>query len=412
VTSAHPVQAERTPARPRLLVVPHIYASDIVVREIELARRMTNAFDVFILAWRDPQHIDDGSVIRRRARQAATVLAAAFNRNSIQPMSPNVSLIQVPTWQPLLLQKILGNRAASALCTWRNHRMLRKIVQKLGITHLLLANDNFGVQRIPGVRIFFDIVDWFPEESCSPRLLAQVRNKIAAHSRQVDSMFAVSDPLRDKLLQDCNVATVALPNGADIQALRAVPAARVQALRAKLGLQDKFVFGYIGNHGSFTGVDLAVNAFLAVRQQMPDAVLLIVGPSALWASLLHANRNSGVVATGPVPPDEVADYFRAIDVGILAQGKTTGTDFAFQIKMVEYSACRKIVVCTPLLTWQRLAWPNVILAQPSVAEWAEALLRARSMSWDPAWDSVIEEFDWQVLANRAAAVMLAAEPGH
>jgi hypothetical protein len=90
-----------------------------------------------------------------------------------------------------------------------------------------------------------------------------------------------------------------------------------------------------------------------------------------------------VIATGNVAPAEIADYFNAIDIGILAQGKTTGTDFAFQIKVVEYSACRKCVVSTPLLTWQRLAWPNILLAEPNPGAWADAFVQARSMRWQP-----------------------------
>src|SRR4029077_19979930 len=112
--------------------------------------------------------------------------------------------------------------------------------------------------------------------------------------------------------------------------------------------------------------------------------LLIIGPADTWSSLLEANRTAGVIATGSVAPAEIAEYFNAIDMGILAQGQSTGTDFAFQIKVVEYSACRKCVVSTPLLNWQRLAWPNVILTKANVQAWADALVQARAMSWEPS----------------------------
>jgi glycosyltransferase involved in cell wall biosynthesis len=219
-------------------------------------------------------------------------------------------------------------------------------------------------------------------------------------------MFAVSEPLCEKLEREWGLHAQPLPNGADIARLRSVSPAKVSALRRRLGIESEFAIGYIGNHGSFTGVDLAVNAFLAARSRIPKAKLLIIGPADSWSRLLEAHRNEGVIATGGVAPAEIAEYFNAIDLGILAQGKTTGTDFAFQIKAVEYSACRKCVVSTPLLTWQRLAWPNVLLAEPKPAAWADAFVQACSMSWQPAWDRIVEEYDWQALADSAAKTML------
>ena len=74
--------------------------------------------------------------------------------------------------------------------------------------------------------------------------------------------------------------------------------------------------------------------------------------------------------------------------------------------MVEYSACRKCVVSTPLLNWQRLAWPNIILAEANPQTWADAFVQARGMSWEPAWDRIVEAYDWQVLADIAAKAMI------
>jgi glycosyltransferase involved in cell wall biosynthesis len=222
----------------------------------------------------------------------------------------------------------------------------------------------------------------------------------------VEAVFAVSTGLCEKLERDYGVKALPLPNGADLGRLRSVAPEKVSALRQRLGIAKNFAIGYIGNHGSFTGVDLAVNAFLAARKRIPDAKLLIIGPAEIWKQLLDAHRTAGVIATGSIAPKEIAEYFNAIDIGILAQGKTTGTDFAFQIKVVEYSACRKCVVSTPLLTWQKLAWPNIILAEANPHAWADAFVRARSMSWQPAWDRIVEPYDWQAIADNAASTMI------
>jgi len=134
--------------------------------------------------------------------------------------------------------------------------------------------------------------------------------------------------------------------------------------------------------------------------------LLLVGPAEYWRDRIEAARGEGVIWTGAVAPAEVATYFNALDVGVLAQEKTLGTELAFQIKVVEYSACRKFVVSTPLLTWERLAWPNVFLAELRVDAWVDALLRARRSDWRPEWDALVEPYDWNALADRIASVML------
>jgi glycosyltransferase involved in cell wall biosynthesis len=394
--------------KPRLLVIPHIYADDIAVREIELARRLTSRFDVFVFKWRDALHEGGKSVLTRRLRQVRVALSAGLSSRSQYATRNGLQMVEVPVWQPLLLRRLLGIETALAVCKLLNRDTLRSVVRDLEITHLLLANELFGVERIPGVRSFFDVVDWFPEDPVSADRLARIRTNLQGVSRNVDCVFAVSTGLCEKLGRECGVQALPLPNGADLGGLRSVAPAKVSALRQRLGIAKNFAIGYIGNHGSFTGVDLAVNAFLAARQRIPDAKLLIIGPADIWRHLLDAHRTAGVIATGSIAPEEIAEYFNAIDLGVLAQGKSTGTDFAFQIKVVEYSACRKCVVSTPLLTWQRLAWPNIILAEANPQTWADAFVQARSMSWEPAWDQIVEAYDWQAIADRAAKTMIGA----
>ena len=392
--------------KPRLLVVPHIYADDIAVREIELARRLGRSFEVFVLGWQDVHRVQAPSLLLRRVRQLKVAIGAAFNSPREPVSEDGFVLVESPVLQPVLFKRILGAELAQSLCQLRNRKFLRSLLHDLRITHLLLANDNFGVERIPGVRTFFDFVDWFPEERMRASRLKKIRANLRSIAANAEGVFGVSEPLCEKLERECAIEPIPVPNGADLSGLRSVPPTRVQELRRSLGLQSRFVIGYVGNHGRFTGVDLVVNAFLAVRSRLPDAALLIVGPADPWREILEAHRLDGVIATGGVPPDEIGVYFNAIDLGILAQEKTTGTDYAFQIKVVEYSACRKCVVSTPLCTWQRLRWPNVLLAEPDPLVWADAFVRARSIRWQADWDRIVEPYDWAVLADKVAAIML------
>lgn len=394
--------------KPRLLVVPHIYAEDISIREIEFAKRLSSQFDVFVLKWRDALHVDSNSAFVRRLRQFRVAASAAFHaQKTLAPIS-GFTPVEIPALQPILLRRILGSARAMEFCQSRNRAALLSVVKAHQIAYALFAAELFSTARIPGVRSAFDIVDWFPEQEHSAGRLAEIRATLREIASNMDVMFAVSEPLCEKLRRECGVAALALPNGADLGKLRGVVPEKTNALRAMLGIGDSFVIGYIGNHGPYTGVDLVVKAFLAAKPRLPDAKLLIIGPAHCWQSLLDANRGNGVIVTGGVPPAEISTYFNALDVGVLAQGVTTGTDFAFQIKVVEYSACRKIVVSTPLETWKRLAWPNVLLAEPNPGAWADAFVKARTMSWQSEWDRFVEPHDWSILSNRIAGALLAA----
>lgn len=397
--------------KPRLLVVPHIYAEDISVRELEFARRLVSRFEVFVLKWRDALHVDAASSAIRRVKQFSVAASSALRFSGGIAFRDGFTTVELPVWQPILLHRLLGPARALAFCQWRNHRALKKIITERGITHVLYASELFGTERIPNIRAAFDVVDWFPEHEYSADRVEEVRASHRRIAAQMDMVFAVSEPLCEKLLRESSIAALPLPNGADLARLRSCAAEEVRGVRAKLGVAGKFVIGYIGNHGPFTGVDLVIKAFLAARDRLPDAALLIIGPAKHWQGLLDANRSNGVIATGGVSPVEVGMYFNALDVGVLAQGITTGTDYAFQIKVVEYSACSKIVVSTPLETWKRLAWPNVLLAEPNAAAWADAFVQARTMRWQSDWDRFVEPYDWSILANRIADALLAAPAG-
>src|ERR1700676_3605132 len=107
-----PAAPKNGSARPRLLVVPHIYAENISVREIEFARRLTHRFDVYCLSWKDALHIEGESILKRRWKQFRTALGAALARQTLRPASDGVTYIAAPVLQPILTQRFVGSLRA------------------------------------------------------------------------------------------------------------------------------------------------------------------------------------------------------------------------------------------------------------------------------------------------------------
>ena len=101
----------------------------------------------------------------------------------------------------------------------------------------------------------------------------------------------------------------------------------------------------------------------------------------------------------PVSPDEAAAWFHATDIGVLPFEPCPFTHNALPLKVLEYGAARKTVLASPLKELQTLQLPHVRLLPLERQAWAQALLdEAHSPTpWEPAWDAVIERYDWPVL---------------
>lgn len=394
---------------PRLLVVPHLPSRTIRIRATELARALAAHAEVFCLEWEDAQHQDAGALLIRKARQFRAGLASLVARRRIRRGEDGVTYVSTRIWQPILFRYFFGADRALRLARRANTRALARLAAELGAKHILLASVMFDVPEAPGVQVLYDLVDWFEEDRAPAAVIEETRRYLEQVARRARAVFAVSMPLAEKVSREFGVRAIPLPNGADLAALRAAPPEAVRAVRNRWGLAGRYVVGYIGNHGSFTGIDFVLEMFHRVRRRMPDAALFIVGPFDYWKGRIPWPPEPGVVFTGPVEPCEMPAYFNAIDLGLLAQPASAGTEFAFQLKVVEYSACRKFVVSTPLETWKRLAWPNVLLVPLEPDAWAEAVARARASTWDSNWDRLVEPYDWRRLAARVAEQMTAAE---
>lgn len=394
--------------KPRLLVVPHLYTQKLRVREIELARRLTKHFDVHCLKWNDAFFADSDWRPKERLKRVHIGLQSLLTKTNVTKGDEGITYVEIPMVQALVLKNLVGLRLAVHLAQKYNTRVLVDIAHKLQITHLLLSSGHFHTPSASGMRIFCDIVDWFDEAHSPHWIRKRAMADLKAMAREADLIFAVSPSLSERLHAMYGVESSPLPNGADVAALRSVPAERVAEVRRRWGITDKFVIGYIGNHGSFTGVDFMIRVHHLLQRRMPDAVLFIVGPAGYWKSTLKSRLQEGVVFTGSISPSEINAYFNAVDVGLLAQAPTPGTNYAFQIKMVEYAASRKFTVSTPLEVWKRMAWPNVSLVVANEEQWVEAIAKVRGRSWQSDWDRLVESYDWQIVADHLAAKILSA----
>jgi glycosyltransferase involved in cell wall biosynthesis len=139
-----------------------------------------------------------------------------------------------------------------------------------------------------------------------------------------------------------------IPNGVDTDLFSPQDPRK---LRTELSLSDAFVVGYAGGLKSFIDLEPAFKALQSLQGIM-EVKMLVVGEEgdfkrnvALAAKYGLADR---VVFTGFVPRLDLPWLMSAMDVCLVAKTVLPATDRMLPLKLLEYMACEKPVISTPL----------------------------------------------------------------
>lgn len=135
---------------------------------------------------------------------------------------------------------------------------------------------------------------------------------------------------------------VITPTGVDLDLFGASEAeAEGRALRSRLGLDGRFVVGWVGSFRPFHSVHRAVRAVAG----MPGTSLLLVGdgPQRRATEELAAELGVHVVCTGTVPHTRLPAHLAAMDMGLVL-GPVQGPFHYSPLKLAEYLASELPVV--------------------------------------------------------------------
>jgi glycosyltransferase involved in cell wall biosynthesis len=129
------------------------------------------------------------------------------------------------------------------------------------------------------------------------------------------------------------------PTGVDLNLF--APRSGPSKVREELGLQERFVVGWVGSFRRFHALEQAIDAVARVE----NAVLLMVGDGPERARIRRLARDRGVTVkfTGTVPHAELPDYLAAMDVALVLA--SPGQVFHYSpLKLAEYLAAGLPVV--------------------------------------------------------------------
>lgn len=141
-----------------------------------------------------------------------------------------------------------------------------------------------------------------------------------------------------------------LPLGVDTNLFK--PNIDANGLRHEWGLNGQVVM-FIGTLPVFSGLDTFIPKFKYVLKEFPDAKLMIVGDgeqrSLLEGIIATSGLEDSVIIAGLQPHESIPQYINLADVCISTFPVSGATKDAYPTKVMQYMACGKPVVSTPLL---------------------------------------------------------------
>ncbi|MHB1416435.1 MAG: glycosyltransferase, partial [Chloroflexota bacterium] len=242
----------------------------------------------------------------------------------------------------------------------------------------------------------------------NPGYAAEIDRIEGAYISRADGIAAISSVLRDKaaaqLAPSQQHKVHLIPNGIDLARYKTGDG---QVIRQRLGLAGYKVVGLISALGEFTGLLRLVEAFRIMDDD--EVALLVVGSGPYLEPARRRVKELGlsrVVFTGQVPFSQIPGYYRALDVGLLPFDKTSFTDAACPIKLLEYSAAGKVVVSTDLTEVRRMGFPNVVFADTMPAALAEGIREALQKPFQAP--ASLSEYDGKNLVARYESLLQGA----
>jgi glycosyltransferase involved in cell wall biosynthesis len=160
--------------------------------------------------------------------------------------------------------------------------------------------------------------------------------------RSCDKVIAVTDAFKSNLISrgiDENKIEV-VTNGSNLQLF--APRDRNPTLMAELGLEGKFIIGYIGTHGLAHSLDFIIAC--AAKVIDPKVHFLFIGDGAMKSTIMNQADQlalKNVTFLDPISKQDVPEYLSIVDVSLAPLKKEDNFKTVIPSKIFEAAAMKK-----------------------------------------------------------------------
>lgn len=169
--------------------------------------------------------------------------------------------------------------------------------------------------------------------------------------RRADAIVTICEGLRADIAARGTPAEKisVVPNGVDVEAFPYRRPAK-EELRAKHGLHDKIVLGFLGSFYPYEGLDILLDAIALLRRERDDIAQLLAGGGPAEEELKWQTLRLGIedVVTflGRVPHQKVGDYYDLIDLFVYPRRAMRLTETVTPLKPLEAMARGGVVLAS------------------------------------------------------------------
>lgn len=225
-----------------------------------------------------------------------------------------------------------------------------------------------------GIPTVFDVYDDLPERArMSPQVPGPLKYlgwlvALWAYRKNMglaDRVTVITEALRGAYGWGKNKSQI-VPNGVDAELFAPQ---RGASLRERLGVSDDFVIGYVGLLREWVELEPPLKALAHLKLEFANAKLLIVGEEGALQEVkdlaVKYAVTDRVVFAGTVPYTQVPEYISAMDVCLIPIANSADCQHAFPLKLLEYMACEKPVISTPVAGVKEVVADRVLYASNS-----------------------------------------------
>ena len=249
------------------------------------------------------------------------------------------------------------------------------------------------------IPLIYDLQDNF--EAYDSYKLPFVSNFHKKAVKNTDVVLAVSESLKRHISSIRKKPVYVIQNGIDLKLFK-ISGKNAARKKLKLPLNAKMVV-FIGALEKLKGFDTMIKAFSKVRNEFPDAYLLLSGRIDKGVDIKHKN----IIFRALPKRKDVVLAINSADVAIIPNPLNDFTKYSFPYKLVEYMACKVPIIATDVgdVSLMLKSYPGSLCRPNDVDDMAEKIISMLENYRRVDYGRELRKLDWKVLSGKLEKIL-------